>query len=48
MAVKGFGGLGESVKKWKFLVKIFFPENDGLGSKKLWKMISAYVKADMM
>ena len=25
-----------------------FSENDGLGSKKFWQMISAYVKADVM
>ena len=41
------GGLGESVKKWKFVTKIF-DENVGLGSKKLQKMISAYVKADVI
>ena len=35
LAVKGFRGLGESVKKMKICGENLFSENDGLSSKKL-------------
>ena len=38
-------GLSESVKKEKFVTKIFFSVNFEWSSKNLWKMISADVKA---
>ena len=36
----------ESVKRGKFVTKIFFSDNNELSSENLWKMISADVKAD--
>ena len=35
LAVKGFEGLGKSVKKMKNCGENLFSENEGLGSKKL-------------
>ena len=37
------GGMGvsESIKKEKFVMKIFFPDNVEWSSKNLWKMKSA-------
>ena len=48
LAVKevGVGGLSESVKKGKFVTKIFFSDNVEWSSKILWKMISADVQAN--
>ena len=51
MAVQGIGrggggGLSESVKKGKFVKKIFLSVNVEWRSKILWKMISADVKAN--
>ena len=42
MAIKG-----ESVKKGKFVTKIFFLDNVKWSPKKLQKMIYAHVKADV-
>ena len=36
----------ESVKKGKFVTKIFISDNEELSSENSWKMISADVKAD--
>ena len=41
------GGLSESVKKGKFMTKIFFPNNVEWSSKNWQKMISADVKANI-
>ena len=44
---KGVGrGVSESVKKGKFVMKIFFSDNAEWSFKNLWKMISADVKAN--
>ena len=40
------GGLSESVKKGKFMTKIFFSNNAEWSFKNLWKMISADIKAN--
>ena len=42
----GGGGLSQSVKKGKFVTKIFFSDIVEWNSKNLWKMISAGVKAN--
>ena len=39
-------GVSESVKKGKFVMKIFFSDNAEWSFKNLWKMISADVKAN--
>ena len=41
------GGLSESVKKGKFVTKIFFSHNVEWSSTNLWKMMSADVKANI-
>ena len=47
LAVKGVaGGLSESVKKAKFVTKIFFSDNVECSSKYLLKMIFADVKSN--
>ena len=38
--------MNESVKKGKFMKKIFFSDNVEWSSKNFWKMISANVKAN--
>ena len=40
------GCLSESVKKGKFVKKIFLSDNAEWSSKNLWKMISADVKTN--
>ena len=42
----GDGGLSESIKRGKFVTKIFFSDNVEWSSKNLWKMVSAGVKAN--
>ena len=42
-SVGGGGGLSDALKKWKFVMKIFFSDNVEWSSKNLWKMISADV-----
>ena len=41
-----YRGLSESIKKGKFVTKIFFSDNVEWSSKMLWKMMSADVKAN--
>ena len=41
----GWGGVSESVKKWKFVTESLFSDNVEWSSKNLWKMISTDVKA---
>ena len=41
------GGLSESVKKGKFMTKIFCPDNVEWSSKYWWEMISADVKTNI-
>ena len=43
----GDGGLRESVKKGKFVMKIFFSDNVVWSSKNEWKMISADIKSNV-
>ena len=43
----GGGGLSESIKKGKFMTKIFFPDNVEWSSKNQWKMISADIKSNI-
>ena len=45
MAVKGGGGLSESVKKRKFVTKVFCTDNIEWSSKNLWKVVFDDVKA---
>ena len=43
---KAVEGLSDSVKKWKFVTKVFLSDNAKWSFKNLWKMISVNVKAN--
>ena len=43
--MEGGGVSSKSVKKGKFVTKIFFPDNAEWSSNNLWKMMSADTKA---
>ena len=47
-SLRGWWGLSESIKKGKFVVKIFFSDYVEWSSENLWKMMSADVKANII